>query len=107
MSTGLPLVFTITQETDASGDFTALNNVLAGLRGVVGASSTINFGADVTLDSALTPISLGSGSHLTINGGNHTLAGGGQFAGFVVNSGDVTTAAAVELAAAAWPAALA
>src|SRR5215472_1707750 len=90
MSTGLPLIFTITKETGAAGDFSALNNVLAGLRGVVGASITINFGADVTLGDALTAISLGSGSSLTINGANHVLNGNNMFAGLQVTSGNVT-----------------
>src|SRR5262249_9862166 len=90
MSTGLPLIFTITKETGAAGDFSALNNVLAGLRGVVGASITINFGADVTLGDALTAISLGSGSSLTINGAHHVLDGNNMFAGLQVTSGNVT-----------------
>src|SRR5262249_30474793 len=86
----LPTTFTIMQETGAAGDFSALNNVLAGLRGVVGASITINFGADVTLGDALTAISLGSGSSLTINGANHVLNGNNMFAGLQVTSGNVT-----------------
>src|SRR5262249_3888092 len=81
-----PTPFTIMQETGAAGDFSALNNVLAGLRGVVGAS----IGADVTLGDALTAISLGSGSSLTINGANHVLNGNNMFAGLQVTSGNVT-----------------
>src|SRR5262249_58699975 len=54
------------------------------------ASITINFGADVTLSDALTAISLGSGSSLTINGAHHVLDGNNMFAGLQVTSGNVT-----------------
>ena len=80
------LIFTITQETGAPGDFSALNNVLAAIRGAVGEAFTLTLVRDLNLDATLTTISIGSGSSLTIDGAGHTLDGNETVAGFVAAS---------------------
>jgi hypothetical protein len=81
MATDRTLFFTVTTETGAPGDFSALNNVLAAIRGAVGESFTITLGADLNLGAALTAVAVGAGSSLTIDGAGHTVDGNEAFAG--------------------------
>jgi hypothetical protein len=82
-----PTSFTVASETDLNAALLAID--LTGTSSAPDTAYTIDFTSDVILSSDLCAIDLSSGDSLTINGGGHTLDGGGVTRGFFDYAGAV------------------